>query len=379
MARKKVTFGTSGHVLPPVETVIKSGQRYESQGYDTIWWPDHIMGWHPQTIWVPEITEMAKTQANPHVYLDASLCMAVSAVTTTKIKIATGVTEPIRYHPALLAQKFLTLDHLSKGRAVLGIGAGEGENIIPYGMEYTHIADRMEEALQIIRLLWEHDEPVDFDGRFWKLRGAVIGYGPYEPGKYPPIIIASHGPKMLSITARYGDGWLPFCLPSQQWAEGLATILRIAAQHSRDMSHFMAGSWAYVVIDRSHEECHRLFNGPLVRFGALLAPPSLYKRLGYRHPLSDRFGEDFQPLAKLIPSWMSREDAMDAIAKVPEEVMHEFFVHGTADEVAEQVDAYAQAGLQHFMAWNFTFLDDLSKVRSSFELLAEVVKMFQEE
>ena len=69
-----------------------------------------------------------------------------------------------------LAQSFVTLDHLSKGHAILGIGNGESENVEPYGLPWDKPVARIEEALTIIRLLWENvGRPVDYDGQFWKL------------------------------------------------------------------------------------------------------------------------------------------------------------------------------------------------------------------
>ena len=85
------------------------------------------------------------------------------------------MTEPFRRHPATLAQAFVTLDHLSKGRAILGVGSGERENTEPYGMPFVNRVSRLEEALTIVRLLWgSGGEPVVFDGKVWTLRDALF-------------------------------------------------------------------------------------------------------------------------------------------------------------------------------------------------------------
>ena len=66
-----------------------------------------------------------------------------------------------------------------------------------------------------MRLLWWTDKPVDFDGKFFKLQDAVLGLEPYE-GTPPPIWLAAHGPRMLGITGRLADGWLPTNISPEQ-------------------------------------------------------------------------------------------------------------------------------------------------------------------
>ena len=88
--------------------------------------------------------------------------------------------DTVRRHPALLAQSALTIDHLAKGRFVLGLGSGETENTVPYGFDFAKPVSRFEEALKVIRLLWDSDGPVDFDGRFYHLHHARLDTEPYR-------------------------------------------------------------------------------------------------------------------------------------------------------------------------------------------------------
>src|SRR5690606_37853391 len=124
-----IAVGTNATIAPPVEAVIRGAQRAESRGYDSLWWPDHLMGFHPQQLWRPEVTALAQAVPNPHIFVDPVAAISACAVHTERIRLGTSVTDAIRRHPAMLAQEFLTLDHFSKGRTILGIGAGEGENI----------------------------------------------------------------------------------------------------------------------------------------------------------------------------------------------------------------------------------------------------------
>src|SRR6202008_1267833 len=117
---------------------------------------------------------------------DAIAVAAAAAVLTRNVPIATSVVDTVRRHPAMLAQSALTLDHLSRGRFILGVGSGEAENTLPYGFDFSKPIARFEEALRVIRLLWESAGPVDFEGQFFQLHHARMDTEPYE-GRFPGI------------------------------------------------------------------------------------------------------------------------------------------------------------------------------------------------
>ena len=123
----------------------------------------------------------------------------------------------------MLAQTALTLDHVTKGRAILGLGSGEQLNVEPYGMEWDKPVGHLDEALDVMRLLWDAEGAVDFEGQFYNLKDAVLGLSPYTPGG-PPIWIAAHKPRMLGITGRKGDGWLPTKMVPEEYGAALAKI-----------------------------------------------------------------------------------------------------------------------------------------------------------
>src|SRR4051812_16511239 len=143
--------------------------QYDTERYHSIWLPDHMVSFWPDSIWTPEFTDLATASPSPHRNLDGMAVAAAAAVLTRNVPIATSVVDTVRRHPALLAQGALTIDHLANGRFILGLGSGESENIVPYGFDYSRPVSRFEEALTVIRLLWESDGPVDFDGRFYRL------------------------------------------------------------------------------------------------------------------------------------------------------------------------------------------------------------------
>src|SRR5579863_3407266 len=147
---------------------------FDSGRYHSIWLPDHMVSFWPDSIWTPEFTDLATTSPSPHRHLDALAMAGAVSVLTRNVPIATSVVDTVRRHPAMLAQTALTLDHLSKGRFILGLGSGETENTVPYGFDFAKPVGRFEEALQVIRLLWDSDHPVDYDGAFYRLRHARL-------------------------------------------------------------------------------------------------------------------------------------------------------------------------------------------------------------
>ena len=162
-------------------------------GASALWVPDHFMSFTPAAVWRPEITSAARLVPSLDALLDPLPVLAVTATRIRRVDLGTSVTESIRRHPMSLAQSFVTLDHISKGRAILGIGNGIRENTEPYGLSYADNVSRFEEALTIIRLLWgSGGAPIDYDGRFWRFRDAVFGL-PLYGGRPPRLFVSSAG------------------------------------------------------------------------------------------------------------------------------------------------------------------------------------------
>ncbi|TFF90014.1 MAG: LLM class flavin-dependent oxidoreductase [Promethearchaeota archaeon] len=370
-----IKIGTEASFIGSFEKGISSIKRIEAIGYDSIWFADHLMGWTPDSIWTPELISAAEFQKSPHIFHDAFSVMAVAAWNTNQIKMGTSVTETFRRHPAVLAQTLLTQDHISKGRVILGIGAGEGENVIPYGIKWESPAKRLEEAIKIIKLLWRSDKKVSYDGKFWKLKDAVLSLKPYEENKYPPIWTAAHGPKMLDITGRLADGWLPAYSDPTSYKERLNKIKNSAKKAGRNPEDITPGLFTYLIIDEDHNVCDELLNSAVVKNQMLTMPPSLYEEYGVKHP----FGDNFYGLLDYIPTRYDQNTILEAIDKIPAEMCGDNILHGTSDEVISKIEKYAKAGLKHIVFYNTTYLADITKIKSSFSSMKKVLNYFKSE
>jgi len=274
-----LSVGTLGAIMPPAANLIQNAQRSEAKGFDAIWWPDHYMGWFPQSLWTPNVTQLALFQSSPHVFFDPIPAIAAVATHTQRVRLGTAVTDALRRHPVQLAQTFLTLDHLAPGRIVCGLGSGEGENLLPYGVDFDRPVAKLEEALRLIRLLWQDGGPVSFEGRFYHLRDAVLGLRPGSDGP-PPIWLAAHGPRMLSLAARYADGWLPTLLPIEDYRSRLGQLRDALRANQRDAQRFTPAMYAPVVLADTHQAAHQLLETPLLRALALLQPARVFAEHG---------------------------------------------------------------------------------------------------
>jgi phthiodiolone/phenolphthiodiolone dimycocerosates ketoreductase len=366
----ELRIGTQGPIFPPFENVVKTVKKMEEM-YDSVWWPDHLMGWIPDSLWKPELIELAKFQKNPHIFLETLTLMASLAANTSSIILGSAVTDSFRRHPAMMAQAFMTLDHISKGRTILGIGAGEAENIVPYGLAWESPARRLKESIEVIRLLWS-GKNVNYDGKIWKLRDAIMALPPEKEGRLPPIWIGAHSEKTLEITGRLGDGWLPEHLEAGDYSEKLNKVRDAAKKAGREPDSVTPALLTSLIISEEHEDCHRMFNSAAAKAYALLTPSTTYEKFGYKHP----FG-DFNAYKQYIPTRANQTEITSALEKVPEEICEHRYLHGTIDEVIGAIEKYADRGLRHIILWNLTPLCDYSKTRESFAMLIKAVEYFR--
>jgi probable F420-dependent oxidoreductase len=167
-------------------------QQAEEAGFDSLWLYDHMLyrGEDHPTIGIWECWTFLSALADA----------------TRRVEIGTLVACSSFRNPALLAKMAITMDEVSRGRLILGLGAGWNKpEYDAFGWPFDHRVSRFEEALQIIRPLLKEGK-VDFAGKYYQARDCEIRpVGPRKAG--PPIMIGSFGKRMLSLTARYADLW----------------------------------------------------------------------------------------------------------------------------------------------------------------------------
>jgi phthiodiolone/phenolphthiodiolone dimycocerosates ketoreductase len=319
-------------------------------GASAVWLPDHFMSFTPAGVWRPEITAAARVVPSLDALFDPLQMLAVAATRIRGIDVGTSVTESIRRHPMSLAQSFVTLDHISKGRAILGIGNGIRENTEPYGLPYAHNVERLEEALTILRLLWNSGgRPVSYQGQFWELREAVFGLPLYQ-GKPPRLFVAAHFPRMLRLTGRFADGWLPGQkVAADEYRKRLGIIRDAAAAAGRSLAPFVATHTMLVALGDNREQVlEQAMRSRVCATMALGAPAEVWRAHARAHPL----GDAHRGFLDLVPTRISAEQIDHAAATMTPEILLTLLYAGSARQICDEVAPLVDAGCSHFIIAN---------------------------
>jgi phthiodiolone/phenolphthiodiolone dimycocerosates ketoreductase len=247
---------------------------------------DHLQDFTPSALWDRDWSWTVGASRSPHELFDFQTLLGALAPAAGRLRLGVLVTEPIRRHPVVIAQALVTLAHLTARPPILGIGAGERENVEPYGLGFAAPVARLEEALAVIRLcLDQGGGPLDFAGRHFQLSRARFDL-PIPPARKPEVWVGAHGPRMLRLTGRYGDGWYPVgLLTPGEYAARLAVIRGAAREAGRDPATFVPALQPHLVVAPSEREARAMLAAPPIRFAALLVPADLWRSVGHEHPL----------------------------------------------------------------------------------------------
>ena len=187
-----------GVQLPEVEREVRwpeyvgMARRAEELGYDTVWLGDHLLYRFAD----------GSTRGPWEVWT----LLAAIAASTTRIQLGPLVASTAFHAPAMLAKLASTVDEISGGRLIVGLGAGWNETEFrAFGFPFDHRIDRFEEAFTIVRTLLRDGE-IDFDGRWYQARDCELVPRPARPGG-PPLLVGSRGERMLRITLPHVDAW----------------------------------------------------------------------------------------------------------------------------------------------------------------------------
>ncbi len=368
MASPPIAVGIGVGTQPPLGRVKAAVALARVLRLDSLWTVDHFLGFVPQSIWTEDFTWAAKPGTSPDEYYDYQVLLGWLARRAGRLRLAVGVTEPIRRHPVLIAQAFLTLAHLVKRPPILGLGAGERENIEPYGLDFSRPVSVLEEALQVVRLCLDSRGPVDFSGEHFRLDGALMDLRA-PPGRAPEVWIAAHGPRMLRLAGRFGDGWYP-TLPMgpDEYAAKLDAVRGAARDAGRDPGAIVPAMQTFFVGGADDASARALLATKPVRFGALLASDEVWRRFGAVHPL----GEGFRGMVDFVPTRYGRDEMEDLIAQVPADLLEEGVIWGGPDRIVAKLRALGEAGLRHVVLAPLSALVSKRNAAGSLRVLASV-------
>lgn len=203
-------------------TVVALAQRAEDLGYDSVWTMDHLFN----------AGAIAQRLDDSPYYHPMSI-LTYAAAKTERVTLGTSVTVLPYHHPVELAKYAATLDHLSNGRLVLGVGAGlVEEEFDALGIPFAERGPRTTEAMLAMKALWTQPYP-SFEGRYWRFSGLAFSPRPLQQPHIPLWVGGGSRPAMRRA-ATVGDGWHPSAIPPEKCAGQIAATRELARQAGRD-------------------------------------------------------------------------------------------------------------------------------------------------
>jgi len=274
-------FGVHLSLHPPEEQFALV-RRVEELGFDSVWTGDHVSFHNP-------------------LYESLTLLAAYAPI-TRRLKLGVAVYLLALRSAAVAAKVTSTLDVLSGGRLIFGVGVG-GENPKEFelcGVLHAERGARVTEGIDVVRALWR-DTPATFQGRFSRFAGVSIDPKPMQV--LPPIWVGGRSDAALRRAGRQGDGWVSYVIQPERYARSLEKIRAAAHAAGRSLAGFTAAHLVFITVGRDYERAKQAWVSVLSR----------------------RYAQDFEPLAK------------------------KYGVIGTPAECVEQLAAFRDAGCNYFL------------------------------
>ena len=308
------------------EDLVSIAQRAETLGYHSVWGNDHMTTQHyvraefpvPPRFWEPLVT------------------YAFLAAHTTKLRFGTGVLVlPMRRDIVVTAKQIITLDHLSNGRAEIGVGIGayreEFEALNPDGK--VHRGDMVQEGVEALRLLFSQRE-ASFDGKYYKFKDVELFPKPKQTRL--PIYFGGNNKAHLQRTAESGDGWIPAALPHETLRRMVAELKEMTEEAGRKFSDLQIAPQYIVHVGRDHDKA-------IARF---------------------RQSQMFKHLESLKKSTLKGQASLN---------FEDINLVGGIDAVISRGAALREAGVTHFLGLFFA-VNSVSELLDQMQFFAEEVR-----
>jgi probable F420-dependent oxidoreductase len=313
-----IPFGTPRQLIEMVK-------KAEDLGYDSVWPNDHM---------TVQKYVAAKEKVSPNFY-ESIVTLAGAAGVTERIQLCTGLI-PLPYRePLLLAKQAATLDQISGGRFVLGVGLGayreEFNGVHPQWADVPRVKI-VEEVLECLKLLFEEDI-VSFSGEFFQFKDIRMYPKPFQ--KPLPIYIGGNSEKVLERVARHGNGWFPACLSPQAIKERLVRLNAYLGEKGRKLAEIDIAPQIFVGMGKNKEE----------------ATDTFQKSGLYEHVVS------------LKSSTLKGDDILN---------LDDFNIIGNPHDMIEKVKEYEAAGVTHLTGLLFA-VDNIEDFYEQMELFAKTV------
>ncbi|MFX1337618.1 MAG: LLM class flavin-dependent oxidoreductase [Promethearchaeota archaeon] len=334
----EIKFGTQLFYSQSYNFIRNKFIEANREKWDSIWLPDHLSG-------IPG--------AAIDDFLSLWPMFGSFAEISREKTFGSCVTDPHRMHPAVLAQIATTINHISGGNFILGMGAGEGMNLKAYNISYDHALSKMLESITLMKLFWKKGKRVIFEGKFYQTKKAVLLPKPLSD---IPIWVASNGPKTIQMTGKVADGWLPLGVSTQFYKVGIDKITEVLEKEGRDVTKFTFGVFNRVFLNDDEQKIDEQVKGIKM---AMVMQPLVIKELGYwKDEFDDLFceatGYNCDEISLLQ---VDREDIVKfdlnklsaIIDHIPNDIIRSNIMFGTKEEIIEKIQKYIDFGAQYFV------------------------------
>src|SRR5215208_5944250 len=286
------------------ENVLYIAKEAEKEGLNSVWVFERLL-WplKPKTPYVATPDGSLPTEYQN--VFDPLETLTYLAGNTNQISLGTCLIDMLFHNPGVLARRFATLDVLSHGRAIAGLGIGWSKDEYEVsGVPFKHRGERANEFLQLLKRIWT-DEAVEFKGQFYSIPASKIGPKPVQK-PHPPILLGGFSPKSFSRVVNHANGWLPIAglAPLEQLEQAINGLREAARKANKNPSDVRVVVLSYPnVLDSSSQGSsssqQRLpMSGTIDQIGSDI---DRVKAMGAEHII---FGYAFSPLGRDVKKMM---------------------------------------------------------------------------
>jgi probable F420-dependent oxidoreductase len=206
------------------------GRALEERGFESLWAPEHSHIPLSRQSPFPQGGDLPKKYYD---VMDPFVTLAAASSATTRLRVGTGVCLVVQRDPIQTAKAVASLDQVSGGRFLFGIGAGwNAEEMFDHGTEFKSRFKVMRERVEAMRAIWTKSKP-EYSGEFVKFPPMMTWPKPAQK-PHPPVILGGGAKRVLERVVAWGDGWLPNRITPDQLRESRATLDRLAKDAGRD-------------------------------------------------------------------------------------------------------------------------------------------------
>jgi probable F420-dependent oxidoreductase len=290
--------------LATSENILYIGKEAEKEGFDSVWVFERLL-WpvKPQTPYggVPNLPIPVEYQS----VLDPLETLTYLAGNTQRISLGTSIIDILFHNPVILARRFATLDVLSGGRVIAGLGLGwSKDEYDASGIPFSHKGARADEYMQVLKRIWT-DDVVEFRGQFYNIPASKIGPKPVQK-PHPPILLGAYSPKAFPRIVNYADGWIPIAgsVPLEQQEQAINGLREAARKANKDPSNIRIFVLSYPnVLDSSSQSSssnqpRSPMSGTIDQIGSDI---DRFKAMGAEHII---FGYAFSPIGRDVKKMM---------------------------------------------------------------------------